>query len=140
MSFSKDFLWGAATAAYQIEGAYNEAGKGESIWDMFCRKEGAIKEGHDGKQACDHYNRIDEDVALMKSLGIKAYRLSLSWPRILPNGVGEVNQAGLDFYSDLIDKLIAAGIEPIITLYHWDLPKTLFMKGGWLNRKIAEDF
>lgn len=140
MSFSKDFLWGAATAAYQIEGAYNEAGKGESIWDMFCRKEGAIKEGHDGKQACDHYNRIDEDVALMKSLGIKAYRLSLSWPRILPNGVGEVNQAGLDFYSDLIDKLIAAGIEPIITLYHWDLPKTLFMKGGWLNRNIAEDF
>ena len=140
MSFSKDFLWGAATAAYQIEGAYNEAGKGESIWDMFCRKEGAIKEGHDGKQACDHYNRIDEDIALMKSIGIKAYRLSLSWPRILPNGVGEVNQAGLDFYSDLIDKLIAAGVEPIITLYHWDLPKTLFMKGGWLNRNIAEDF
>ncbi|EDM24761.1 beta-glucosidase [Lentisphaera araneosa HTCC2155] len=140
MSFSKDFLWGAATAAYQIEGAYKEAGKGESIWDMFCRKEGAIKEGHDGKKACDHYNRIDEDIALMKSLGIKAYRLSLSWPRILPNGVGEVNHAGLDFYSDLIDKLIAAGIEPIITLYHWDLPKTLFMKGGWLNRNIAEDF
>jgi beta-glucosidase len=140
MSFSKDFLWGVATAAYQIEGAWDEAGKGESIWDMFCRKPGAIKEGHDGKQACDHYHRINEDIDLMKTMGIKAYRLSISWPRILPNGTGQVNQAGLDFYSHLIDKLIIAGIEPIITLYHWDLPKTLFMKGGWLNRNIAEDF
>ncbi|WDE95386.1 GH1 family beta-glucosidase [Lentisphaera profundi] len=140
MSFSKDFLWGAATASYQIEGAWKEGGKGESIWDMFCRKSGAIKEGSDGKVACDHYHRIDEDIRIMQKIGIKAYRLSLSWPRIIPNGRGEVNQAGIDFYSDLIDKLLTAGIEPVITLYHWDLPQALFMKGGWLNRDIADDF
>jgi beta-glucosidase len=138
--FPPDFLWGAATAAYQVEGAHDVDGKGPSIWDMMVRKEGAIPNGVTGDIACDHYNRMKEDVAMMKEMGLKAYRFSVSWPRILPEGTGEVNQKGLDFYSALVDELIAAGIEPCVTLYHWDLPLALHHRGGWMNREIAEWF
>ncbi len=140
MSFRKDFVWGAATSSYQIEGAYNEDGKGLSVWDMVCEKEGFVYEGHTGKIACDHYHRYKEDVAILKKLGIKAYRFSISWPRIFPDGTGKVNAAGLVFYDNLINELIANGIEPYITLYHWDLPLALHRRGGWLNRDIADWF
>ncbi|MGL4982972.1 MAG: GH1 family beta-glucosidase [Treponemataceae bacterium] len=133
MSFSKDFIWGAATAAYQIEGAYDVDGKTDSIWDTFSKKEGVIFEGHTGFTACDHYHRYKEDVQLMKQAGIKHYRFSISWPRILPNGTGEVNKKGIAFYDNLINELIGAGIEPWITMFHWDYPEVLYQKGGWLN-------
>lgn len=139
-SFPNDFLWGAATAAYQIEGAHDADGKGPSIWDMMCRKEGAIAGGVTGDIACDHYHRMKDDVAMMKTMGLKAYRFSISWARILPEGTGEINQSGLDFYRALVDELLAAGIEPCATLYHWDLPLALHHKGGWMNRDIAEWF
>ena len=138
--FPPDFLWGAAAAAYQIEGAPETDGKGLSIWDMMCRKEGAIAGGVTGDIACDHYHRMKEDVALMKSMGLKAYRFSIAWARILPNGTGAVNQAGIDFYNALVDELLAAGIEPCATLYHWDLPLALHHRGGWMNRDIQEWF
>lgn len=131
MSFPKNFKWGVATAAFQIEGGYEE--RGDNVWDMYCRREGAVKFGHDGKIACDHYNRYKEDVAIMKSLGIKNYRMSISWSRIMPDGLGKINQAGVDFYNNLIDELIKNGIEPYITLFHWDYPLALYRKGGWLN-------
>ena len=139
-TFPAGFLWGAATAAYQIEGAHDADGKGPSIWDMMSRKEGAIPGGVTGDIACDHYHRMKEDVAMMKEMGLTAYRFSISWARILPEGTGRVNQAGLDFYSALVDELIAAGIEPCATLYHWDLPLALHHKGGWMNREIASWF
>ncbi len=138
--FPPDFLWGAATAAYQIEGAHNADGKGPSIWDMMCRKEGAIAGGVTGDVACDHYHRMKQDVALMKAIGLKAYRFSISWARIMPEGTGRVNQAGVGFYSALVDELIAAGIEPCATLYHWDLPLALHHRGGWMNRDIKDWF
>ena len=116
MSFPKDFLWGAATASYQIEGAWNEDGKGPSVWDIFCEKEGAVKNCDNGRVACDHYHRYKEDVALMKKLGLKAYRFSVSWPRIMPNGTGEVNKKGIEFYNNLIDELIKNDIEPVMTM------------------------
>jgi beta-glucosidase len=137
LTFPKNFLWGAATASYQIEGAWNEDGKGESIWDRFTHTPGKIDNGDAGDEACDHYHRWAEDVALMKSLGLQAYRFSISWPRILPGGRGTVNQAGLDFYSRLVDGLLEAGITPFVTLYHWDLPQTLQDAGGWPTRSIA---
>lgn len=140
MSFPKEFLWGAATSAYQIEGAWNEDGKGLSIWDIYCMKDGAVKNGEDGKTACDHYHRYKEDVALMKKLGLKAYRFSVSWPRVMPSGTGDVNQKGIDFYNNLIDELIKNDIEPVITMYHWDLPAKLHYRGGWLNSEIADCF
>ena len=133
MSFKKDFVWGAATASYQIEGAYNEDGKGESIWDVFSNQSGKVFGSHTGNVACDHYHRFKDDVKLMKELGIKAYRFSISWPRIFPNGTGEINEKGVKFYSDLIDELIDNGIEPYITLFHWDYPYELHKRGGWLN-------
>jgi beta-glucosidase len=136
-AFPEGFVWGAATAAYQIEGAAAEDGKGPSIWDMFCRKPGAIWNDQSGDVACDHYHRYKEDVALAKSLGLKAYRLSVSWPRVLPVGTGAVNPRGLDFYDRLIDELLKAGIAPWVTLYHWDLPLDLYHRGGWLNRDVA---
>jgi beta-glucosidase len=139
-SFSEDFIWGAATAAYQIEGAAFEDGRGESTWDVFCRRPGAIFEGHTGDVACDHYHRYREDVALMRALGLEAYRFSVSWSRVLPEGMGRPNPAGLAFYDRLVDELLAAGIQPFCTLFHWDLPQALQRNGGFVNRDIAAQF
>ena len=140
LSFPDGFIWGAATSAYQIEGAWNEDGKGESIWDRFSHTPGTIEDGSTGDVACDHYHRWREDIALMKELGLEAYRFSVSWPRILPAGRGKVNQAGIDFYSRLVDGLLEAGIQPFPTLYHWDLPQGLQDEGGWEARSTAEAF
>ena len=138
--FPDGFLWGAATASYQIEGAWDEHGKGPSIWDTFSHTPGRIANGDTGDVACDHYHRFREDVALMRELGLRAYRFSVSWPRILPEGTGWVNRAGLDFYARLVDALLEAGIEPTLTLYHWDLPQALQDRGGWGSRDTAEAF
>ncbi|HEY6744955.1 MAG TPA: GH1 family beta-glucosidase [Mycobacteriales bacterium] len=132
-----DFAWGTATAAYQIEGAAAEDGRSESIWDTFCRAPGAIDNGDTGDVACDHYHRWREDVALMTELGTGAYRFSVSWPRVLPDGTGTVNPAGLAFYDRLVDELLAAGIRPFVTVYHWDLPQALQDRGGWPCRDTA---
>jgi beta-glucosidase len=139
-SFPSDFVWGAATASYQIEGAVHEDGRGPSIWDTFSHTPGKTLNGDTGDVACDHYHRVPEDVALMSSLGLHAYRFSLAWPRIVPTGSGAVNQAGLDFYSRLVDELLGKGITPVATLYHWDLPQPLEDEGGWTNRATAERF
>ncbi len=135
-----DFKFGVATAAYQIEGAAYEDGKGLSIWDTCSKHKGLVRDGHTGDVACDHYHRYEEDIELMKELGIDAYRLSISWPRILPSGKGAINQKGLDFYDSLIDSILEKGITPYITLFHWDLPYDLYKEGGWLNRNIADWF
>jgi beta-glucosidase len=140
LRFPDDFLWGAATAAYQIEGAWDKDGKGESIWDRFSHTPGKVLGGDTGDVACDHYHRWRDDIALMRELGLHAYRLSLSWPRVLPTGVGAVNPAGLDFYDRLVDGLLEAGIQPYVTLYHWDLPQALQDRGGWANRDIVAAF
>jgi beta-glucosidase len=140
MSFSNDFVWGSAAASYQVEGGANADGKGESVWDMFCRKPGAIWSGQTGAEACDHYHRYREDVAIMKEIGLKAYRLSLSWSRVIPQGTGSVNPKGLDFYNRLVDELLAANVTPWITLFHWDYPLALYRRGGWLNRDSVEWF
>ena len=128
-----NITWGASTSAYQIEGAWNQDNKGPSIWDAYCREDGKILHGDRGDVACDHYNRLNEDVGLMKDIGLQSYRFSISWPRVMPNGTGAVNAKGLDFYDRLVDGLIAKGIEPLITLFHWDYPLALFHRGGWLN-------
>lgn len=138
--FSPSFVWGVATAAYQIEGAWNADGKGESIWDRFVHTPGKITDASTGDLACDHYHRWPADLDLMHSLNVRAYRFSVAWPRILPTGRGAVNQAGLDFYSRLVDGLLAHGIEPFATLYHWDLPQALQDAGGWKVRATAEAF
>ena len=140
MGFCGNFLWGAASAAYQVEGAWNTGGKGASIWDVAAHQPGYMPHGETGDIACDHVNRMREDVALMKEIGLKSYRFSVSWSRVLPAGVGQVNEAGLRFYSDLVDELKSAGIEPLVTLYHWDLPQALQERGGWENPDIAEWF
>ncbi len=140
LTFPKDFVWGAATAAYQIEGAPAADGKGPSIWDTFAHRPGVIDDGATGDVACDHYHRWRDDIALMRALNLDAYRFSIAWPRILPAGRGAVNPAGLDFYSRLIDGLLAVGVTPYVTLYHWDLPQTLEDEGGWLRRDIVDDF
>jgi beta-glucosidase len=140
MSFATNFTWGAAAAAYQIEGAWNQAGKGPSVWDMFAHQPGKIFEGHNGDAACDHYHRSFQDVALMKQVGLKAYRLSVSWPRVLPQGEGALNDAGLEFYDRLVDRLLEANIQPWITLFHWDYPYALFLRGGWLNPESPKWF
>lgn len=140
LSFPNNFLWGAATASYQIEGAWNEDGKGESIWDRFTHTPSNIADGSSGDRACDHYHRWQGDIELMQSLNLQAYRFSIAWPRILPQGRGQVNQAGLDFYSRLVDGLLEAGITPFPTLYHWDLPQSLQDEGGWPARSTAEAF
>ncbi len=137
IQFPEDFLWGAAAASYQIEGAWQEGGKGESIWDRFSHTPGKVRGGDTGDAACDHYHRFREDVALMRELRLKSYRFSISWPRVMPSGRGKVNQAGIDFYSSLVDELLNSGIEPLATLYHWDLPQALQEKGGWADRDIA---
>lgn len=138
--FGKNFLWGAATSAYQIEGGAYEDGKGLNIWDVFCHQNGRVFEGNTGDTACDHYHRTEEDVGLMKRLGIKAYRFSVNWARLLPNGTGTVNQRGVDFYDRLIDLLLKNDIMPFMTLYHWDLPYELHLRGGWLNPDSADWF
>jgi len=140
LKFPDDFLWGAATSSYQIEGACNEGGRGESIWDIFSHIPGRICKGDTGDIACDHYHLYEEDVDNMKKIGLKAYRFSISWPRVIPEGKGKVNEAGLDFYDRLVDKLLEADIEPFVTLYHWDLPQALQDKGGWKNRDIVGYF
>jgi beta-glucosidase len=138
--FPHNFLWGAATASYQIEGAWNEDGKGESIWDRFSHTPGKITNADTGDVACDHYHRFEEDIAIMRQLGLKAYRFSISWPRVLPAGRGRINAKGLDFYDRLVDGLCAANIEPSLTLHHWDLPQALQDEGGWDNRSTAHVF
>jgi 6-phospho-beta-glucosidase len=139
--FPPDFLWGAASAAYQVEGAWNADGKGLSVWDVFSKIPGKTFKGSNGDVAVDHYGRYKEDVALMEEIGLRAYRFSVSWPRIYPHGRGDVNAAGLDFYSNLVDELLAHNIEPILTLYHWDVPQALMEEyGAWESRQIIEDF
>jgi len=140
ISFPRNFYWGTATAAYQIEGAWNEDGKGESIWDRFAHTPGKIKDRTNGDVACDSYHRYREDIALMKAMHLNSYRFSISWPRIQPNGSGAANQKGIDFYSRLVDALLEARVRPLVTLYHWDLPQKLEEAGGWTNRDMAGRF
>ncbi|HYY08596.1 MAG TPA: family 1 glycosylhydrolase, partial [Actinomycetota bacterium] len=139
-TFPDGFLWGVATSAYQIEGAAAEDGRGPSIWDTYAHTPGKIRNGENADVANDHYHRYVEDVALMRSIGVQAYRFSISWPRILPEGVGEPNPKGLDFYRRLVDELLMAGIRPFATLYHWDLPQALQDAGGWSSRETVEAF
>lgn len=152
MSFPASFTWGAASSAYQIEGAWNQDGRGPSIWDTYCHAiptEGGpahtpvkpnVFQGHTGDVACDHYNRHKEDVGIMKSIGLKAYRFSIAWTRVMPEGEGSINAKGLDFYDRLVNELLSAGITPYATLFHWDYPEALFRKGGWLNRDSVKWF
>jgi beta-glucosidase len=138
--FPQGFLWGAATAAYQIEGAWDADGKGPSIWDEFCRRPGAIRNGDTADVACDHYARYRDDVELLADLGLNAYRFSISWPRVLPEGEGRPNEPGLAFYDSLVDALLERGIRPFVTLYHWDLPLALHERGGWESPESPEWF
>ena len=140
MKFPKDFIWGAATSSYQIEGAACHNGGGRSIWDMLGKQPGKIANGDTGDIACDHYHRFRNDVALMSEIGLQAYRFSISWPRVLPDGTGKANPKGLDFYSRLVDALLEKNITPWITLFHWDFPYALYCRGGWLNRDSADWF
>jgi beta-glucosidase len=139
-AFPPGFLWGAATAAYQIEGAAHEDGRGESVWDRFCATPGKVRNGDTGDVACDFYHRHAGDVALMRELGLGAFRFSVAWPRVLPEGRGPVNQSGLDFYDRLVDELLESGIEPFLTLFHWDTPQRLEDAGGWPSRATVEAF
>ncbi|MGJ8581409.1 MAG: glycoside hydrolase family 1 protein [Psychromonas sp.] len=140
MKFAHDFLFGAATASYQIEGAWDQDGKGPTNWDEFTKIPGKTFEGTNGDVAIDHYNRYQEDIALMAEMGLESYRFSISWARILPTGTGEVNQKGIDFYNNIIDECLKYGIVPFVTLYHWDLPLPLEKKGAWLNRETGEAY
>ena len=139
-AFPKDFVWGTATSSYQIEGGWKEDGKGESIWDRFSHTPGKVTDGDTGDIACDHYHRWPEDIELMVEMRLQAYRFSISWPRLLPEGWGKQNQAGIDFYSRLVDELLEAGINPYVTLYHWDLPQVLQDQGGWPARSTVDAF
>lgn len=138
--FPRGFVWGSATSSYQTEGAVNEDGRGESIWDRFSHAPGRVENGDTGDIACDHFHRWRDDIALMQSLNLNAYRFSIAWPRIIPDGDGAVNSRGLDFYDRLVDGLLEAGIDPYVTLYHWDLPQALEDKGGWRSRGTVEAF
>lgn len=140
MPFPSNFKWGVATASYQIEGSPYKVGGGRSVWDMFCERPGAVHDQSNGGVACDHYNLYREDAALMKDLGIPNYRLSISWARIMPDGIGAVSDAGLSFYDRLLDELLANGVQPHVTLFHWDMPYEIYLKGGWLNRDAANWF
>ena len=139
-AFPSDFVWGAASASYQVEGASEEEGRGESIWDRFAATPGKVRNGEDGAIACDFYHRYPDDIGLMRELGLDAFRFSIAWPRILPEGRGPVNNRGLDFYDRLVDALLDAGIRPFATLYHWDLPQTLEDAGGWPARGTVDAF
>lgn len=138
--FPKGFVWGSATASYQVEGAFDEDGRGESIWDRFAHTSGNVDNADTGDHACDHYHRRRQDIALMQSLNLRAYRFSIAWPRVIPDGDGDLNPAGLDWYDRLVDELLEVGIEPYPTLYHWDLPRALEDKGGWRSRRTVEAF
>jgi beta-glucosidase len=140
LRFPPGFVWGASTSAFQIEGATGADGRGPSIWDTFCTVPGAVAGGDTGEDACDHYHRYADDVALMADLGLRSYRLSVAWPRVQPDGAPPVNAAGLDFYDRLVDALLERGIEPVVTLYHWDLPQALQDRGGWAERETAHRF
>ncbi len=140
LEFPSDFTWGVATASYQIEGAVAEDGRLPSIWDTFSSTPGKVLNGDTGDVTCDHYHRWEDDIALMQRLGVDSYRFSIAWPRIVPEGRGSTNQAGLDFYDRLVDGLLSAGITPYVTLYHWDLPQMLDESGGWLNRDTPSAF
>lgn len=140
MPFPKDFLWGTAYAAFQVEGGWNEDGKGPSIWDDFCHSPGHVKNGDTGDVACDSYHRLEEDIAAIQSIGSKVHRFSVSWPRIQPDGVGKPNGKGLDYYDRMVDGLLEAGVTPWMTLYHWDLPSALQKEGGWQNRATVDAF
>jgi len=140
MSFPKNFVWGAATSAYQIEGAVDEDGRAPSVWDAHCAQPGRIQDGSSGAGACEHYRRSSADVQLIASLGLQAYRFSIAWPRVIPTGVGSVNEAGLSFYDRLVDELLAAQIEPWVTLFHWDYPLALYKRGGWLHADSPQWF
>ncbi|TCP29460.1 broad-specificity cellobiase [Scopulibacillus darangshiensis] len=140
ITFPKDFRFGASTASYQIEGAYNEDGRGMSIWDTYSRIPGKVRNGDNGDVACDSYHRMDEDIALLKELGVNTYRFSIAWPRIFPEGKGEVNPQGIEHYHLFIDRLLENGIEPMVTIYHWDLPQALQDNGGWKNRQTIDAF
>jgi len=139
-SFPRDFVWGAATASYQIEGAATEDGRGESVWDRFCATPGKVRNGDTGAVACDFYHRYRDDIGLMRELGIDVFRFSIAWPRVLPTGRGAVNAKGLDFYDRLVDELLGNGIEPYVTLFHWDTPQALEDEGGWPARGIVDAF
>jgi len=139
-AFPPDFVWGAATAAFQIEGAATEDGRGESVWDRFCATPGKVRNGDNGAIACDFYHRYRDDIALMRELGIDAFRLSIAWPRIIPGGRGPVNEKGLDFYDRLIDELLGNGITPYVTLFHWDTPQPIEDEGGWPARSTVDAF
>ncbi|MGB1347250.1 MAG: glycoside hydrolase family 1 protein, partial [Pseudomonadales bacterium] len=138
--FKDGFVWGTAASSYQIEGGAKDQGRGDSVWDMFCRQPGLVSDGSDGMTACDHLNRYQEDIDIMSDMGIHAYRLSVAWPRIFPAGTGKINQQGLDYYDRIVDGLLAKGIDPWITLFHWDFPTALYDQGGWLNRDSADWF
>ena len=140
MSFPSDFVWGAAAASYQVEGAAFEDGKGPSVWDAMCRWPGKVADGHTGEVSCDHYHRYEEDARLMGEIGLQAYRLSICWPRVLPGGTGAVNEAGLSYYDQLVDALLAQGVAPWVTLFHWDYPSALYQRGGWLNADSPDWF
>ena len=140
MKFRDDFVWGAATSSYQIEGGQYEGGKGIHLWDEYVKQKGKVFENQRGDVSCDHYHRYKEDVKLMKELGIKAYRFSVDWTRIMPNGKGKINEEGIAFYNSLIDELVANDIEPYLTLFHWELPMELYKRGGWMNPKMPEWF
>ena len=138
--FPASFVWGCSTSSYQIEGAVHEGGRGESIWDRFCATPGRIRDGSSGAVACDHYHRWPQDLDLALDMGVGAYRFSIAWPRILPTGRGAVNEAGLDFYSRLVDGMLERGLQPWATLYHWDLPQALQDAGGWAARETVDAF
>ena len=139
-TFPAGFVWGAASASYQIEGGVQEHGRGDSVWDVFCRQPGLVVNGHTGERSCDHVRRYAEDVALMREMNLAAYRFSIAWPRVMPEGRGTVSEAGLGFYDRLVDELLAKGVTPWVTLFHWDFPQALFHAGGWLNRDSASWF
>lgn len=140
LQFPANFIWGVATSAYQIEGAAHIDGRGDSIWDTFVKKNGTVIDGSTGDVADDHYHRHKEDVQLLVNLGVSAYRFSISWPRVIPNGTGSINERGLQFYNDLIDELLRYNIEPYITLFHWDLPDALQSTGGWMDPATIDAF